>query len=118
MTTPQTLTDLAQQICTPVGLTRIAAGLLALPAVMVTPWLLICRHPVPSYAAVANLVSVGMALKTGDLVYLVPALGITGGIVGYALYRSCTDGNLDDCCGKNKKPTQVALQVETYIQPH
>ena len=117
MTTPHTLTNLAQQICTPAGITRVAAGLLALPAVMVTPWLLICNHPVPSCAAVANLVSVGMALKTGDTVCLIPALGITGGIVGYSLYCSWTD-NPDDYDGKNKKPSLVALQVETYIQPH
>ena len=118
MTTPQTLTDLAQQIYTPAGITRVAAGLLALPAVMVTPWLLICNHPVPSCMAVANLVSVGMALKTGDPVCLIPAFCITSGIVWYSLYSSWTDGNPDDYDGKNKKPSRVALQVETYVRPH
>jgi hypothetical protein len=117
MNTPQTLTNLAQQIYTPTGITRVAAGLLALPAVMVTPWLLICNHPVPSCAAVANLVSVGTALKTGDPVCLIPALGITGGIFGYSIYRSLTD-NPDDCRCKNKKPSRVALEIETYIRPH
>lgn len=117
MTTPQTLTNLAQQICTSAVITRVAAGLLVLPAVMVTPWLLICNHPVPSCAAVANLVSVGMALGAGDPVCLIPALGITGGIVGYSLYCSWTD-NPDDYKGKNKKPTRVALQVEPYVRPH
>lgn len=114
MTTETALTNLAQQLNTTPGITRVAAGIVAIPAIMITPWLLFCEHTLTDCLSIANLVSVGMTLKTGEPRWLTPALGITGAVIGYNIYRAITDTKKP----KNKKPTRTALQVETYVQPH
>ena len=126
MSTDSTLSNLAQQLTTTTGITRIAAVFISLPAIMITPWLLVCEHGLTDCVAIANLASVGMTLKTGEPLCLIPALGITGGLIGYNIYRATTDDSMDIGTNqnmngkkpKNKKPTQIALQVESYVQPH
>ena len=121
MATETTLTNLAQQLTTIPVITRVAAGIVAIPAIIFTPFLLMCQHPVPIVAAVVNLASIGATLKTGEPSCLIPALGITGGIICYnhmtmtydtSTYRKKNDKKND------KKPTRIALQVESYVQPH
>lgn len=126
MSATETITNLAHHLSTTTGITRVAAAFVGIPAILITPWLLICEHPLTDCAAIANLASVGMALKTGEPLCLIPALGITGGLIGYNIYRAMTydsintgtNQNMNGKKTKTKKPTQIALQVETYVQPH
>lgn len=60
-----------------------AAFFVAIPAILITPWLLICEQPQTDCVEIANLASVGMTLKTGKPLCLIPSLGITGGQIGY-----------------------------------
>ena len=121
--TTETLTNLAQQLITTPVVTRVAAGIVAIPAIIFTPFLLMCQHPVPIVAAVVNLASIGATLKTGEPSCLIPALGITGGIICYnhmnpydsihAIANQKKNGKKN-----NTKPTRIALQVNSYVQPH
>jgi hypothetical protein len=120
MTTETTLTDLAQQLTSTPVITRVAAGIVAIPAIIFTPFLLMCQHPIPIVAAVVNLASVGSTLRTGKQSCLIPALGITCGIICYN-HMTMTYDSLDMRTNRkknDKKQTRIALQVESYVQPH
>jgi hypothetical protein len=120
MATDTTLANLAQQLTTIPVITRVAASIVAIPAIIFTPFLLMCQHPVPIVAAVVNLASIGATLKTGEPSCLLQALGITGGIICYN-HMTMTYDSLDMRTNRkknDKKPPRIALQVESYVQPH
>lgn len=103
MSATDTITNLAQQPLTQVSLTRITALCLAVPALLITPYLLFCEHGITDCVVVANLVSIVVALKTSDPLTLLPVLGITSGLIGYNLYHSLI-ANTETNANTQKKP--------------
>ena len=70
--------NIEQKISTPAGLTRATAGILAIPAIYISPKLLMMPHPITCYVVGINFASIFTALIYGEQTYLTPSLYITG----------------------------------------